>query len=529
MDDDYLENRQRLIAEDRSLRVDAHALANATDVEGRAEAIVRTIRAEENVSVWGPDAPTIPGSVHVFPGMGFLTARETIIKTKLFSIMCKMPKGGLLHAHLDATVSARVLLQIALKYPAIHVRTAERLTSDTLKTVLPEFWPLRRPEWTALTSLTSDAYVPGSWVPLANARKTFAFGGPEGFDEWVVAALTINPSEAYGTHDTTAKIWAKFGTTFAVARGLSRYFPIWTEYIREFLLSSVEDGISYTEPRIAFWYKYMIGEDGEDNVPHRDWLLVYDRVLREVKDELEKQGRQDEFVGSKIIYSSKRNATCEEIEWYLEDCIALKQEFPHLICGFDFVGHEDSLRPLVYYLTPLKRFVQRQKEVGIHIPFIFHAGETLGDGDAVDSNVYDAVLLGTKRIGHGFSLVKHPKVMELCRERQIAVEVCPISNEVLRLTGSMPMHPLPILLNHGVPVALSSDDPAMFGNMGLSFDFFQVLVASEITGLLTLREMARDSLKFSCLDADDQARALALYERRWSAFVDWVINTYGEP
>lgn len=38
----------------------------------------------------------------------------------------------------------------------------------------------------------------------------------------------------------------------------------------------------------------------------------------------------------------------------------------------------------------------------------------------------------------------------------------------------MPMHPLPILLNHGVPVALSSDDPALFQNMGLSFDFYQV-------------------------------------------------------
>ena len=43
-----------------------------------------------------------------------------------------------------------------------------------------------------------------------------------------------------------------------------------------------------------------------------------------------------------------------------------------------------------------------------------------------------------------------------------------------RLTASMPMHPLPILLNQGVPVALSSDDPAMFQNMGLSFDFYQV-------------------------------------------------------
>ena len=48
----------------------------------------------------------------------------------------------------------------------------------------------------------------------------------------------------------------------------------------------------------------------------------------------------------------------------------------------------------------------------------------------------------------------------------------------------MPMHPLPILLNHGVPVALSSDDPAMFGSMGLSFDFFQVRSKSPLRLLL---------------------------------------------
>lgn len=36
------------------------------------------------------------------------------------------------------------------------------------------------------------------------------------------------------------------------------------------------------------------------------------------------------------------------------------------------------------------------------------------------------------------------------------------------------MHPLPVLLNYGVPVALCSDDPAVFGNMGLTFDYYQV-------------------------------------------------------
>ena len=44
----------------------------------------------------------------------------------------------------------------------------------------------------------------------------------------------------------------------------------------------------------------MIGADGEENVPHREWLIAYDRVVNEVKAELAKQGRADEFVGSKV-------------------------------------------------------------------------------------------------------------------------------------------------------------------------------------------------------------------------------------
>lgn len=69
--------------------------------------------------------------------------------------------------------------------------------------------------------------------------------------------------------------------------------------------------------------------------------------------------------------------------------------------GFDLVGHEDSLKPLIDYVAPLTKFMERQKELGLNIPFIFHAGETLGDGTAADMNLYDAILLGTKRIGHG--------------------------------------------------------------------------------------------------------------------------------
>ncbi|KAL1944410.1 hypothetical protein VTO73DRAFT_2840 [Trametes versicolor] len=88
-------------------------------------------------------SPKIPEAAHVFPGMEFLTARGTILKTKLFRCVAEMHKDALLHSHLDATVNARVLLNIALKHLAIHVRTSTQFTAQTIYyTVLPEFGPL---------------------------------------------------------------------------------------------------------------------------------------------------------------------------------------------------------------------------------------------------------------------------------------------------------------------------------------------------------------------------------------------------
>ncbi|CDO77648.1 hypothetical protein BN946_scf184963.g5, partial [Trametes cinnabarina] len=434
-----------------------------------------------------------------------------------------MPKGGLLHAHLDATVRADILLRFAIQQPAVHVRVSEALTSATLRSVSPQFRPLPRSEWTSLSSLTDQQYSSNSWVSIQNARNNFSpeMGGPEGFDRWVIDALMINPSEAYGTHDTTTKIWQKFQATFAVSSGLIRFAPVFSQYIKEFLLSSIADGISYVEPRINF---NMFNEDGEENIPHRVWVQMFDRVVNEVKGELKAQDREDEFVGAKIIYSTIRNVSCSDLEFYLEDCLALKQEFPHLIAGFDLVGHEDKLRPLIDYAEPLLKFRERQKELGVHIPFIFHAGETTGDGSSADVNLYDAILLGTKRIGHGFSLYKHPKLMELCRDKGICVEMCPIS----RLTGSMPMHPLPAIINHGVHVTLCSDDPAVFGNMGLSFDFFQVFVASEVNTLATLRAFVWDSIKFSSLDDQEKERAYAALERSWTKFIKYILDNYSD-
>ena len=119
-----------------------------------------------------------------------------------------MPKGALLHAHLDATVNAKVLLELALKHPNIHVRTSTCLTTASLGTALPEFRPMAPAEDALLPSITDVAYTSYSWVPLSRARRDFpaSLGGAAGFDEWFKNAVTITPAEAYRTHNTPIKV-----------------------------------------------------------------------------------------------------------------------------------------------------------------------------------------------------------------------------------------------------------------------------------------------------------------------------------
>jgi adenosine deaminase CECR1 len=111
--------------------------------------------------------------------------------------------------------------------------------------------------------------------------------------------------------------------------------------------------------------------------------------------------------------------------------------------------------------------VHQCSSLGIEIPFMFHAGETLldtgGSKNPANSNLYDAVLLNAKRIGHGFSLLKHPVLVEEFRERKICIELCPTSNELLHLCRNIKEHPYPEILATGIPCTVNSDNPSLFG------------------------------------------------------------------
>jgi adenosine deaminase CECR1 len=230
----------------------------------------------------------------------------------------------------------------------------------------------------------------------------------------------------------------------------------------------------------------------------------------------------------------------------MKQCIEIKKLYPHLIAGFDLVGQEDLGRPLQDIVPEIFWFRKRCVEEGVDIPFFFHAGECLGDGDTTDENLFDAVLLGTRRIGHGFSLYKHPLLIDMIKEKKILIESCPVSNEVLRLTHSIMSHPLPALLARGVPVALCNDDPSMLGHgtSGVSHDFWQALQGWENLGLAGLGSLAENSVRWAAFEdcsqkewisdiklgaAGDGIRAERLSEwmMAWERFCQWIVTEYG--
>jgi len=71
-------------------------------------------------------------------------------------------------------------------------------------------------------------------------------------------------------------------------------------------------------------------------------------------------------------------------------------------------------------------------------------------------------LLGAARIGHGTSAATDPEVVELLASRGVALEICPTSYPPFGV-HELSTIPVKTFLAAGVPMAVSTDDPLLFG------------------------------------------------------------------
>lgn len=124
------------------------------------------------------------------------------------------------------------------------------------------------------------------------------------------------------------------------------------------------------------------------------------------------------------------------------------------------VGGDELSVPTV----ELRSVYEQAAAMGLHR--LIHAGE-IGGPDKIREAVE---FLGAERIGHGIAAINDPGLMDFLADRRTPLEICPVSNirtgalarQLNRTEARIKDHPLSALFRHGIPIVLSTDDPAMF-------------------------------------------------------------------
>lgn len=472
----------------------------------------------------------------------------------LMDVLHRLPKGGLLHVHSAAALSADGLIALLKEWKGrpIYIVTdgadeghmkylqeeGQQLTGNEM--LLPDFWKVKDAE----TKLR----------------------------QW----LTV------GEHTDTIKyIWDEFNRKFIRTGDLFEDRDFYLEYHRRFFLECLRDRIDYVELRCGF--QDFAG--GQAAVQHDvilnqspDFLDVLEEARKAAMDAYMEETRGSGWnppygeIGLGVILCARRDLDTDnpdqrlKLMRKLDTAIAWKiGPYGKRIKGFDFVSEEDRGKTSYSYYKDIiygevfdgyeegspeegafKPLKLQYKLIGVSrmelIEMMLHAGESLW---MEQENIIDAKIVSKSRIGHGFQMLEFPSVlMDYLFGRSTdspagpVLEVCPISNQMLRYFPDIRNHYALMLMKLGVPCVLCNDDPQILENPGLSYDFWEMYMASD-GGLMMLKGLVFTAFVFQYQDRkelplsewEDGIYADCLQdfkEKYWIPFLEEMAKYFGE-
>ena len=130
---------------------------------------------------------------------------------------------------------------------------------------------------------------------------------------------------------------------------------------------------------------------------------------------------------------------------------------------------------------PPDRFKKAYKEARkLEFRTTAHAGEAAGS-----KGIWGAIRkLGVDRIGHGTRAGEDESLVDYLVEKQIPLEMCPLSNVSTRVVDAIESHPIRRYFDRGVLVTVNTDDPMMFRNS----------LAAEYQALTEAHKFTRDDI-----------------------------------
>jgi adenosine deaminase CECR1 len=390
--------------------------------------------------------------------------KRLIDESPLLEVMRRLPKGGMLHVHGSAGGDLRWLVSQCFERPDCYVFVGD---GGSIVCGALRLFPTP-PE--------------GDWRQVQALRA--AAPDPRLFEEEIHRSVTL------GEEDLAAPdVWNEFTACFRRLAGLYQDAGLRSGHWARMLQGMIDENVQYVE--------------------FRAWPTE-EAAIRQA------QARDPDFT-VKFITPGARSADRDRMRSLLARAVGERERDATRALGFDLVEEEDRTNGTLFFAEDILAARREAEARGSSLPLFLHSGET---NRASGENLYDALLLGAPRIGHGLALVRHPLLMELVRERGIAVETCPISNQLLGYVPDLRSHPAVAYINAGIPVVLAPDDPGIMRHT-FSHDFYSAFLAWELD-LRELKQLAMSSLVHSAMSPAEKDRALEVWRKRWSEFVRWL-------
>ena len=398
---------------------------------------------------------------------------KATVHEELYDFCKALPKGGDLHIHDEKVIPISRYIKVLKDYGKVYI-------------VLDE-----GPQYGYL--YVKD--IPDNAVPLNKALLEGSLTEEE-LQEILVMSEKDVPNGR----------WISFENLFSAVMNLYNDRDLMEKLYEEGFRSCCENKVYLVELRVI-----LFGDDADNE----ETFKMIRRAYYNVRDEY------PEFTVRIIGVSGKNDFFDKEyaIE-ILRSVIRIKNqvrdeydpEHPEdFIIGLDLVNEEDASKPLCEY----KDFFESEEVASSGLKLFLHAGESLRMDN---SNVIDAYMIGVSRVGHGFNLYRYPELMKKYREKNIAIEVCPISNYRLGYVSDLRLHPGFTYMQYGIPVVICSDDGLFLTAAPLTDDFYSVILAWDLD-IAEIKELCKNAVRYGSLSEEREKTLMDKWEVDWDEFI----------
>lgn len=253
--------------------------------------------------------------------------------------------------------------------------------------------------------------------------------------------LTLTEAQAIYHYDDFAGFLEAFSTVSTRLTGPEEYALVTRRMIEQLAAQGVVHAEVY----------FSVGElfRAKQSTPDTD-----ESLFTETMDAIEKARIEGEEEHGVSIYwitdSTRHEGVCEAVRVF-HLAAKFREKYPSIV-GIGLGGDER-----IHASEPFRALFAQAAEVGLRLTN--HAGE-----NTPATFIWEALSVGSERLGHVCSAINDPALLNELRTRQIPLELNPTSNIRLGNCKSFQEHPLRKLFDLGLLVTLNSDDPGFFGS-----------------------------------------------------------------